>query len=119
MSEIKSLNIVLDWPPSINQYWRRHGNRYFISAEGQQYRKNVIYSCYEYKQCFPKENRLRVDIEAYPPDKRRRDLDNVLKSLLDSLQHAGVYEDDCQIDKLSIIRLQPLCGKVAVTISAL
>jgi crossover junction endodeoxyribonuclease RusA len=50
------------------------------------------------------EGRVSIFIAAFPPDKRRRDLDNVLKQLGDSLTHAGVYQDDCQIDDLRIIR---------------
>ncbi|NBW23084.1 MAG: RusA family crossover junction endodeoxyribonuclease, partial [Caulobacteraceae bacterium] len=42
--------------------------------------------------------------EAFPPDKRKRDLDNVLKSLLDALTHANVWDDDSQIDDLRIYR---------------
>jgi crossover junction endodeoxyribonuclease RusA len=45
-----------------------------------------------------------VKIYAFPPDARRRDLDNLLKSLLDALQHAGIMEDDGQVDMLSIER---------------
>jgi crossover junction endodeoxyribonuclease RusA len=47
---------------------------------------------------------LRVEIEAWPPDKRKRDLDNILKSLLDALTYAGIWEDDSQIDDLRIYR---------------
>lgn len=50
------------------------------------------------------EKRLKVDIIAYPPDKRRRDLDNLLKAPQDSLQHAGVFHDDSQIADLRIRR---------------
>jgi crossover junction endodeoxyribonuclease RusA len=39
-------------------------------------------------------------MDAFPPDRRRRDLDNIQKPVLDALQHAGVYEDDSQIDLL-------------------
>lgn len=39
-------------------------------------------------------------MDAFPPDRRRRDLDNLQKPVLDVLQHAGVYEDDSQIDLL-------------------
>jgi crossover junction endodeoxyribonuclease RusA len=45
---------------------------------------------------------LKVEIEAWRPDKRKRDLDNLLKAVLDSLAHAGVFEDDSQIVDLRI-----------------
>ena len=52
----------------------------------------------------PLQGRLAMAIELYPPDKRRRDIDNVLKATLDALQHGGAYADDCQIDYLTISR---------------
>lgn len=36
------------------------------------------------------------------PDARRRDLDNLLKCLLDSLKHAGVYADDSLIREIHV-----------------
>ena len=66
---------------------------------------------------FSSEERLRVQVECFPPDKRRRDLDNLGKSLMDSLQHAKVYADDSQIDFLSFERFPELFGKVIVHIS--
>lgn len=113
------VKIILPWPPSINHYWRRNGARYFVSAKGNKYRNDVILLSVQHRGNFSKESKLIVSIEAYPPDKRKRDLDNILKSLLDSLQHAGVYHDDCQIDKLSIQRYTPLIAQVHVTITEL
>ena len=40
-------------------------------------------------------------------DKRRRDLDNILKAPLDALTHAGVLMDDEQFDEINIVRGQP------------
>ena len=113
------LSIELPWPPSINHYWRHTKNGHYISDEGKDYRKLVFYYCQKHKQKFDKDARLAVHIEAHPPDRRKRDLDNVLKSLLDALQHAGVYEDDSQIDHLSIGRHLPLEGKVIITMRAI
>jgi crossover junction endodeoxyribonuclease RusA len=39
-----------------------------------------------------------------PPDLRKRDIDNICKAVLDALGCAGVYDDDCQIDRLLLLR---------------
>ena len=94
--------INLPWPPSMNHYWRRVGDKTLISKEGREYRKRVIAKCMFGGQ--PMMRRLRCWATAFPPDRRKRDLDNLLKPLLDALQHAGMYVDDEQIDDLRIIR---------------
>lgn len=68
---------------------------------------------------FTKKERLSLSILAYPPDRRKRDLDNILKSLLDALMHARVYSDDSQIDRLSIMRNSALDGVVVVSLETL
>lgn len=108
------LEIDLPWPPTANTYWRRNGGRYFISKRGQDYREFVAKACYAYQGLFVAEDRLSLRIKAYPPDKRRRDLDNIFKGLLDSLQHAELFPDDSQIDKLSIERMPEHEGKITV-----
>jgi crossover junction endodeoxyribonuclease RusA len=57
-------------------------------------------------------------MDAFPPDRRRRDLDNLAKPTLDALEHAGVYEDDSQIDLL-IIRRQDVVhgGRLEVSVT--
>ena len=43
------------------------------------------------------EGKISLTIDAYPPDNRRRDLDNIFKAACDGMQHAGLYDDDCNI----------------------
>jgi crossover junction endodeoxyribonuclease RusA len=112
------MNLIIDlpWPPTANTYWRRNGNCYFISKRGTDYREFVAKACYAYQGLFVASDRLRIKIKAYPPDRRKRDLDNLFKSLLDSIQHSGVYVDDSQIDKLSIERMPEHDGKITVCV---
>ena len=96
----------LPYPPSINRYWRYVSGRVLISKEGREYREKVnqaVNGAVNGKRLLLS-GRLKVEIEAYMPDKRRRDLDNLNKALLDSITHAGVWVDDSQIDDLQIIR---------------
>jgi len=110
------IQLSLPWPPSINHYYRRVGNRTLISRPGRNYRRTVVRQLRPHFR-EPLRGRLGVTIHAHPPDKRRRDLDNAQKALLDALQHAGVYADDSQIDALAIHRCKPVPdGRVRVSI---
>ena len=95
------LSLHLPWPPSINHYWRRVGAKTLNSREGRRFREEVVAKISQ-RKVRAISGPVRVHILACRPDKRRRDIDNILKSLLDALGHAGVYEDDSQIWKLSV-----------------
>ncbi len=93
----------LPWPPSVNHYYRHVGPRVLISRDGRRYRETVVAmfrNAGTSMYCCP----VEIAIELYPPDSRRRDVDNSLKCLLDTLAHAGLYEDDSQIRKLTVTK---------------
>lgn len=100
---------VLSYPPSINHYYRHSGGRTLISRAGRKYREMVQIELWQQsaQRCF---GRLCVTIEVYPPDKRRRDLDNLLKPALDALQDCGVIEDDSHVCDLRIVRREVVKG---------
>ncbi len=116
---MEALRLTLPWPPSVNHYWRRIGNRTLISKAGRRFRTRVL-ATLSAQHIEPMTGLLAVRVVAHPPDRRRRDLDNIAKSLLDALEHGGIYEDDSQIDWLSIERASVVKGgAVIVEINAI
>lgn len=99
-----SVILTLPWPPTMNTYWRNVANKTLISKEGRDYRRAVVRYVVDNRDIAALRGRLAVSIVAYQPDKRQRDLDNLLKAPLDALEKAGVYLSDSQIDALSIRR---------------
>ncbi len=99
----------LPYPPSINHYWRRVGYRTLISREGRRFRQEVV-ATLAAMNVQPVRGDVAVNIIIHPPDRRRRDVDNVIKALLDALEHGGAYGDDSQIVDLSIKKLHPIEG---------
>lgn len=113
------MKLTLPWPPSINNYWlhKRTGQTYLAKA-GREYRERVQIAAMG--EPGPLKGRLFVKVEAYPPDRRQRDIDNILKALLDALEHSGVYVNDNQIDRLHVERREVISGGgVYVTIEKL
>lgn len=53
---------------------------------------------------------LCVRVEVFPPNRQRRDLDNLLKAIGDSLERGGAFHDDAQIVWLLIERATVVPG---------
>ena len=96
--------LELPFPPSVNTYYRRGAHATYMSKAGREYKQAVA----EYIACgdFPKlgDKRLSISMVIWPRDRRVFDLDNRLKSVLDSIQDAGLFHSDSQVDELSIYR---------------
>ncbi|MFQ3588543.1 MAG: RusA family crossover junction endodeoxyribonuclease [Fimbriimonadaceae bacterium] len=103
------MQLELPYPPSVNHLWRRVGHRTLLSRRGRAYRRQV-HNLLVAGRVRPLEGRLAVTVEVHPPDRRRRDLDNLQKGLFDAMQHAGVFLDDSQIDELHILRCECVPG---------
>ena len=111
------VTLTLPWPPSVNKYWRTFQGRMIISAEGRSYRKAVADQVLIQRGAKHYIGKLCVVIEAFRPDNRRRDLDNLLKAVLDGCTHAGVWEDDSNIVDLRIYWAESIGGMLKVKVS--
>jgi len=90
--------VLLPYPPSTNSLWRYTNRGVFRTSKYV----NYINDCKAVGQCqeIPFDTPVRMEILACPPDRRKRDLDNLAKPLCDVSMHIGLIEDDSLIWEL-------------------
>jgi crossover junction endodeoxyribonuclease RusA len=104
------INLKLSYPPTVNTYWKPTLRGKFggvsirLSERGRKYKAQAYLEMAEQHIQRGLQGRVELLIDVYPPDRRKRDLDNVLKPLLDVLEDYGVFDDDEQIDILHVRR---------------
>lgn len=100
--------IIASWPPSANRLWRLPTRgplrgRALLSKEARQYKAEIEMEWRKAGDAPPHKGPIVAQMYAFPPDRRRRDLDNTIKIALDCLK-GQAYDDDSQIVALSIER---------------
>ncbi|TFH50588.1 MAG: RusA family crossover junction endodeoxyribonuclease, partial [Lysobacterales bacterium] len=103
------LTLETSYPPSVNSYYDKWGEgskvQVRVAKPGMNYRAEVYRIKLEHLNgdC-PLKGRLSMEVELWMPDRRKRDIDNPLKCMLDALTYAGVWNDDEQVDCLLVHR---------------
>jgi crossover junction endodeoxyribonuclease RusA len=110
--------ITLPLPISTNRIWRagRGGHVY----RSPQYRAWVTEAGWSLRAQRPKSvaGPVSVTIAAGRPDRRRRDVDNLAKALLDLLVQHRVLEDDSKVTSFAARWDSSIApGRVAVTVA--
>lgn len=110
------VHLELPYPPSANLIWRRSKFSTYMSKEGKAYKEQV--ADYIAAENFPKfgDADIKVSMILRPRDKRKRDIDNCLKISIDSLASAGLFDDDFQIQELTIKRGEPISGGLLLVV---
>lgn len=107
------MRCLLPLPPSVNRTWRNLPGlvdgagkivcrgRTLLSVDARVYRQRVAWLLRTQGavRFTPEHGPLLMAVMVYWPDRRRRDGDNLWKSLKDALQSAGVFEDDTQVKR--------------------
>ncbi len=105
---MKSIQFVIPWPPSVNHYWgRRRNGALYILPRGLQFRRDVANIIGSNNPVFRGETRLAIIMLLTPPDKRKRDIDNILKATFDAIEHTGVIDNDANFKTLVLDSLAP------------
>lgn len=109
------IELILPYPPSLNHYKR--AGRTIVTKRGKIFQSRVntdatkrffyeVWYLVKQKQIESLGGApIALEIDVFPPDKRKRDLDNVLKVTLDALQNAGLFDDDYQVSRLFVERM--------------
>lgn len=112
----RCVKLELPYPPSLNAYYRNVRGKTLLSRRGRDYIarvRGVVLEC-DVDQL---DGRLAIFIDMYPPDRRKRDLDNINKPIWDALEKAGVYDNDSQIVQCHAYKQAPIDGgMVAITL---
>ena len=85
-----NISIDLPWGTSANVAYIRTMRGIALSKPGRLFREHVVTQIADDKQNLGLADNLSVSIELFEPDKRRRDIDNLIKPLLDALEAANV-----------------------------
>jgi len=102
--------------PSVNHYWKTHGHRRYLSIEGRMFKQLVAQQA-KIKQFELLEGDIEVVVHWFKKGKRKGDLDNILKVIMDSLNGIG-YQDDRQVKSI-IATLWEQSGNDGVEIQVL
>tara|TARA_B110000967_G_C18546252_1_gene393090 strand:- start:143 stop:598 length:456 start_codon:yes stop_codon:yes gene_type:complete len=81
---------------SVNKYYRSWQGRVLISKDGREFKKEMELLLNNYEKIMGK---IRLTLILHFKDKRKRDLDNYNKVLIDCLKNK-LFEDDDQIYQL-------------------
>lgn len=104
--ELDCINLEFPFlPPSVNACFRSYKGRVIKSAKLKTFEQQMIQHFAEMDRCFTfMEGKLRLTVVFHLPNKRNIDIDNLLKSLLDSLEGI-VFENDKEIYELNVSKI--------------
>lgn len=101
----ESVRLSIPFPPTLNHNVLRYGKRYFRDKDYETFLRAVwmIWRTSRPKDWDPA-RRFAVAIRLFYDSRRRFDVDNRVKPILDALTKAGAWHDDSQVDLIVAAR---------------
>ncbi|HIP42545.1 MAG TPA: RusA family crossover junction endodeoxyribonuclease [Aquifex aeolicus] len=103
MGEIELVLSKLPVPKS-NRYIRRKGGRVFKPPRITNWEVRAVWELKQQYTGEPIDYEISVDITLILPNRRKRDIDNMLKSLWDVMEKAGIIKNDNLIYEVHTIK---------------
>ncbi|MBD2815621.1 RusA family crossover junction endodeoxyribonuclease, partial [Xenorhabdus sp. Flor] len=78
----------------VTQFFGKHSKwGHYITEKGKDYRQQIITLIEQQNLDILTASPIKIKIIVHPPDRRRRDIDNLPKAVFDSLTHANFWID--------------------------
>ncbi|MGC8853093.1 MAG: RusA family crossover junction endodeoxyribonuclease [Hydrogenobacter sp.] len=90
--------------PKSNRYVRKKGGRVFKPPRVKNWEVRALWEISQQYKGEPLEGKLSMEVLLVLPNNRKRDIDNMLKSLWDILEKAKVIKNDNQIYEIRTIK---------------
>lgn len=106
------MTITLPWPPSTNTSYATYNNRRIKSRKARDYTQTIqtLLQAHPtwttHTRTITPNTTIHITINLHPPDKRKRDINNHDKILIDAL-FTTLNADDSQITSLTIHKHPP------------
>jgi Holliday junction resolvase RusA-like endonuclease len=110
--------MILPFPPTLNGLYAGKSRRY----KSPRYKEWIALALKKInKQSCPRwvNGAVKVELDFVRPDRRKRDLDNLAKAVLDFCTDVGVWSDDSQIEHLTLRWVKDSFKGVKITVSAI
>ena len=112
-------------PPVTWKRAARQGRRTFTNPDLAAYQTSVRYeamAAFLSQPSWQTDQRYRLELTVYAATRKRADVDNYAKAIMDALNKLA-YADDSQVDELTVTRhvdpSEPRCEVTIATLSAL
>lgn len=90
--------------PKTNRYIRRKGGKVFKPPKVRNWEVRALWEIRQQYKGEPIDKKVSVDVTLILPNHRRRDIDNMLKSLWDVLEKGGVIKNDNLIYEVRTVK---------------